>query len=86
MERKLYEQIKRLLDNRGIESVHMCWENGREIDVKRQSIMPKTNTKLQEIESDCLWMGGRYKELLCFCNQTCRTIWLFKLCECITLV
>lgn len=65
MERKLYEQIKRLLDNRGIERVHMCWENGKGTDMKRQSIPPKTNIKLQEIESDCLWMGGRYKELLC---------------------
>lgn len=36
---------KDYLDNRGIERVHMCWENGRETDMKRQSILPKTNIK-----------------------------------------
>ena len=30
MERKLNEQIKRELDNGGIERVHMCWKSGGE--------------------------------------------------------
>lgn len=30
VERKLNKQIKRQLDNGGIERVHMCWESGGE--------------------------------------------------------